>query len=111
MRIAICSTSDNSEALVATQFARCEYFMIYDHDTLESRFITNIVKDEASRVGSKAAKYLADQNIDLVLVPKIGLEAHNVLAAQEIKVYEYKQGVTTIKALYDYFAHEYKEVD
>jgi len=110
MKIAICSTGNNKESIVAKRFARCEYFMIYDHETLESTFIENNARNEASGAGGKVSKNLADLDVDVVLVPQLGPKAYDALKAFEIEAYEYDSNSTVHKALYDYFAKEYKEV-
>lgn len=110
MKIAICSTGDTKESVVAKRFARCEFFMIYDHDTLESTFVKNKAKNEASGAGGKVSKNLADLDVEVVLVPQLGPKAYDALKAFEIEAYEYNHNVSAHKALYDYFAKEYSEV-
>jgi len=110
MKIAICSTGDKKESIVAKRFARCEYFMIYDHETLKSSFVENKARNEASGAGGKASKNLADLEVNVVLVPQLGPKAYDALKAFDIDAYEYNHNVSAHKALYDYFAKEYNEV-
>lgn len=110
MKIAVCSTGDNKEALVASRFARCNYFMIYDHETSNATFIENNSKNEASGAGGKVSKYLSDLDVSVVLVPQVGPKAYDALNAFEIEAYEYLPNITVQKALKDFSKNEYSIV-
>ncbi len=110
MKIAICSTGTNKESKVAQRYARCDYFMIYNHETLESQFVENTAKNEGSGAGGKVTKILSDLGVNVILVPQVGPKAYDALKAFEIDAFEYDQNVTVHEALYEYYAKEYNEV-
>jgi predicted Fe-Mo cluster-binding NifX family protein len=111
MKVAVCASANTKEAKVSERFARSSYFMIYDKDTMDTTFIENNAKNEASGAGGKATKLLSDLGVDVVLVPQLGPKAFDAIEAFEMKAYEYKKGITAHKALYDFFAQDLKEVD
>jgi len=110
MKIAICSTSNNPESLVADRFARADYFAVYNSDDLQFTFFDNPAKNEGSGAGGKAVKVLGDLNVEIVLVPELGPKAIDALKAFDIKSFQYKQGETVRVALYSYFEKKLPEM-
>ena len=103
MKIAICAESADFDGIVADRFARCDYFIIYDHNTLQHDYVQNSAKNESSGAGNKAAKQLADLEVDFVLVPEIGPKAFEVLTAFDIKAHKYSKNQTIKNVLYEFF--------
>lgn len=99
MKIAVCSTGNDHQSIVASRFARCEYFMIYDHETSSASFIENNARNEASGAGGKVSKNLSDLDVSVVLVPQVGPKAYDALKAFEIDAYEYAPNITVQQAL------------
>ncbi len=110
MKVAICSTGNTKDSKVASRYARCDYFMIYNHETLESEFIENVAKNEGSGAGGKVTKNLADLDVTVVLVPQVGPKAYDALNAFGIEAFEYKPDTTVHNALYEYFEKVYPQV-
>jgi predicted Fe-Mo cluster-binding NifX family protein len=110
MKIAICSTGTTQDAQVSSRYARSEYFMIYDRETLTYSFIENNAKNEASGAGGKATKLLSDKDVQVVLVPQLGPKAFDAFKAFEIEAFEYNKTATVHETLYAYFAKELRPV-
>ncbi len=103
MKIAICSTGKDETSIVASRFARAEYFIIYNHDDLSFELVENNAKNEGSGAGGKAVRLLGDLNIDIVLAPELGPKALEALNAFGIKSYQYPPDKTVRDVLYLYF--------
>lgn len=87
MRIAIPVDSQCLEARVAMSFGRTPYFLIYDVDTKDSIFIYNIAADSTGGAGIRAAQSVVDNKVDVLITPRLGENAANVVKAAGIKVY------------------------
>ena len=103
MKIAISSTGNTEQSIVSDRFARAEYFIIYDHDTLKFNTVLNPAKDEGSGAGGKAVKVLADLGVDVALVPELGPKALEALKTFEIRSYQYPREKNVREVLYMYF--------
>ncbi len=110
MKIAISATEQNENSRVSDRFARAEYFIIYDHDSLTFKSIENPAKKEGSGAGGKAVKVLGDLGVDIVLVPELGPKALDALNAFEIKSYQYPREKTVREVIYMYFEKKLPEL-
>ncbi|HHX62849.1 MAG TPA: dinitrogenase iron-molybdenum cofactor biosynthesis protein [Epulopiscium sp.] len=93
MKIAIPVDTADMCTGVCISFGRAPYFLIYDTDTKESTFIDNAGAASAGGAGIKAAQAIVDQNANILLTPRCGQNAVDVLEAGDIKLYK------TVKAL------------
>jgi len=109
-RIAICADSENPKDDVASRFARCEFYGVYNHKSLSFNFEENKAKNEMSGAGAKAAKQIYDLGVTAVLVPEIGPKAFEALEAFEIEVYRYSQTYSVRDAIYDYYEKKLQRV-
>ena len=109
-RIAICANTEDPESNVSNRFARCEFYAVYNHETLEFDFEENKAKNEMSGAGAKAAKQIYDLGVTAVLVPEIGPKAYEALEAFEIEVYRYSQTYSVRDAIYDYYEKKLQRV-
>lgn len=102
--VAICADENSPESLVSSRFARCNYYTVYNHETLEFTYDENQAKEEMSGAGGKAAKQIADLGVSVVLVPEVGPKAYTALEAFGIKIYQYSKKTQTVRdALYEYY--------
>lgn len=109
-KIAICADDTNPESVVSSRFARCEYYALYNHETLEFEFVENIAKNEMSGAGGKAAKQISELGAEVVLVPEVGPKAFDALEAFEVNVYRYKKEYSVRDAVYDFYAKKLDKV-
>ena len=106
MIIGICALENNENSPVSDRFARANFFVIYDHENLTFKVITNPAIDESSGAGTKAIKALSKEGVDIILGPEVGPKALEALSAFEMEAYNYT-GATDIKdALYLYFENK-----
>ncbi|MFW6298529.1 MAG: NifB/NifX family molybdenum-iron cluster-binding protein [Bacillota bacterium] len=103
MKIAICAESNHEEAQASNRYARSDYFAIYDTDRKTYDFFENEAKRESSGAGNKATKILGDRGTRVLLAPKVGPQAFEMLDAFEIEVYQYDAAMTVNDALEAYF--------
>ena len=110
MKIAISSLENNEHSQASDRFARCEYFIIYDHETLVFSSVENTAKTAGSGAGGKAVKILGDLNVEVVLAPELGPKALEALQAFEMKSYQYPREKTVREVLYSYFEKQLPEL-
>ncbi|MCK5387908.1 MAG: NifB/NifX family molybdenum-iron cluster-binding protein [Candidatus Izimaplasma sp.] len=110
MKIAISSLENKEFSKVSDRFARCEYFIIYDHDSLSFTAVINTAKDAGSGAGGKAVKILGDLNVDIVLAPELGPKALEALKAFEIRSYQYPREKTVKEVLYLFYEKKLPEL-
>jgi len=88
MKIAIPVEGKTMETNVCQSFGRTPYFLIYDTESKESLFIDNSAATSQGGAGIKAAQTIADNNADVLLTPRCGENAAEVIKAANIKMYK-----------------------
>jgi len=88
MKIAIPVDEKNIESSVCTSFGRTPYFLIYDTDKNESIFIDNSAAKSAGGAGIKAAQIIVDNKAHILLTPRCGENAADVLKTSDIVIYK-----------------------
>lgn len=109
MKIAICAKTTDELGLVASRFARAEFYIIYDNDNLTFTAIENPAINEGSGAGGKAVKALSDNDVEVVLGPEVGPKAFDALKAFEIKAFNLGDSVTVKDAIYAYYENKLVE--
>jgi len=92
MKIAIPVDDKKMEASVCISFGRTPYFMINDTESNESIFIDNSAAASQGGAGIKAAQLLVDHKADVLLTPRCGENAAEVIKAADIKMYKTMPG-------------------
>jgi predicted Fe-Mo cluster-binding NifX family protein len=77
---------------VNPSFGRAPYFLIYDAETKESRFLANAGAASQGGAGIKAAQMVADSGAAALLTPRCGENAAAVLKAADVKIYRTANG-------------------
>ncbi len=88
MKIAIPVDEKTLESNVCVSFGRTPYFLIYDVETKDSIFIDNGAAASTGGAGIKAAQIIVDNKADVLLTPRLGENAADVLKPAEIKTYK-----------------------
>ena len=88
MKIAVPVDDKCMPAKVCISFGRAPYFLIYDTEAEESRFIDNHAAASQGGAGIKAAQTVADNNVGALLTPRCGENAAEVIKAANIKIYK-----------------------
>lgn len=87
MKIAVPVDEKDLNLNVCVSFGRAPYFLIYDADTKESTFIDNLAASSSGGAGIKAAQTIVDNKADVLLTPRCGENAANVLIAADIVLF------------------------
>lgn len=88
MKIAIPVNENNLNTTICMSFGRTPYFLIYDADSKENTFLSNAAAASEGGAGIKAAQMIADNNAEVLLTPRCGQNAADVLNAANIKMYK-----------------------
>lgn len=88
MRIAMPVERAEMSTEVCVSFGRAPYFLIYETDTKEAEFITNTAVSSAGGAGIQAAQVIVDHKADVLLTPRCGQNAVDVLEGGGVKLYK-----------------------
>lgn len=88
MKIAIPTDEKSLQSKVCVSFGRAPYFLIYDAESGESVFLDNSAAGSTGGAGIKAAQTIADRRADVLLTPRCGEKAADVLKSAEIQLYK-----------------------
>jgi predicted Fe-Mo cluster-binding NifX family protein len=88
MKIAIPIDEKVLESNVCVSFGRTPYFLIYDVETNESIFLDNSAAASAGGAGIKAAQTIVDNKANVLLTPRLGENAVDVIKSADIEIYK-----------------------
>ncbi len=95
MKLAIPVEDKDINSNVCMSFGRTAYFLIYDLDKKESTFLDNSAAASVGGAGIKASQMLVDNDVKVLLTPRCGENAVEVLKPAGIVIYRTK--LTSIK--------------
>ena len=95
MKIAMPVDDKNMETSVCVSFGRTPYFLIYDTETKKGDFIDNSAAASQGGAGIKAAQLVVDNKANVLLTPRCGENAAEVIKMANIKMYK-TAGVSVI---------------
>lgn len=88
MKILIPVDSNSNKTGVCLAFARAPYFLIYDTESKVKKFVENGGASSTGGAGIKAAQSVVDNKADVLIAPRCGENAAEVLTAAGIKMYK-----------------------
>ncbi|HHX92221.1 MAG TPA: dinitrogenase iron-molybdenum cofactor biosynthesis protein [Clostridiales bacterium] len=88
MIIAIPTDNNVFETDVSASFGRAPYYLIYDTETKESTFVDNSAAMMAGGAGVKAAQLVVDSKAEVLLTPRCGENAADVILAANIRMHK-----------------------
>ena len=88
MKIAMPVDDNSMETSVCQSFGRTPYFLIYDTESKESIFLDNSAVASQGGAGIKAAQTIVDNNVSVLLTPRCGENAADVIKAANMKIYK-----------------------
>lgn len=88
MKIAIPVDEKSLDSKVCVSFGRTPYFLIYDVDTKESVFLDNSAAASTGGAGIKAAQTIVDNKANVLLTPRCGENAAEVLKSADIEIFK-----------------------
>ena len=90
--IAVASDSQETTGKISIVAARAPYFLVFDQDGNLLETVANPNANDAGGAGPRAAAFLADKNIKVVIAGRFGARMSNALKAANIQYIE-KQGI------------------
>lgn len=88
MKIAVPVSEKSLAAKVSMSFGRTAYYLIYDLTNQTAFYQENTAASASGGAGIQAAQILVDSEVDVLLTPRCGLNAAQVLQAAGIKLYQ-----------------------
>lgn len=88
MKIAIPVNEKSIEEKISDNFGRPNYYLIYNSESQEEKYVDNTAAQLSSGAGVKAAQILVDQKPDVLLTPRMGENAAIVVKTADIEIYK-----------------------
>jgi predicted Fe-Mo cluster-binding NifX family protein len=88
MKICISSTGENLDSEVDDEFGMCEYFIIFDSNTMKYKALLNEASHSFKGTGAMAAQFVANLGVDVVLTGFVGPHARRILKEAGIVIVE-----------------------
>jgi predicted Fe-Mo cluster-binding NifX family protein len=88
MIIGIPVDTNSMSSDISDNFGRTNFFLIYDDKKDESTFLDNTAKNSQGGAGIEAAQILVDKNVDIIITPRCGKNAAEVLKFGDIDIYK-----------------------
>lgn len=98
MKVAVAITKPEKTSPLSDVFGRSNYFLIYNTSDNSEDVLTNPFAQELGGAGIHSARFLIENEVDVVIVKKIGINPFRFLASANIKVYQCNEA-TAVKAM------------
>ncbi|MFA7502928.1 MAG: NifB/NifX family molybdenum-iron cluster-binding protein [Anaerovoracaceae bacterium] len=92
MIVALPMDEKSLAAIVANNFGRATYYLFYDMENDTVSFINNTAAMSRGGAGIKAAQIIVDNKADVLLTPRCGENAADVLLESKIEIYRSIEG-------------------
>ena len=109
MLIAFPVTDQSDTSTISPSFGRAPYFLLYDTNTKETHCYMNTAADATGGAGIAAAQSLVDMKTEVLITPRCGENAAQVLTRAGIRLYA-SQGVSVSDNLARYAKGELSEL-
>ena len=93
MKLAIPVDEKNINSEVCISFGRTPYFLIYDTESGAEEYLDNSAIAASAGAGIKASQTIVDAEAEVLLTPRCGENAAEVLEAGEVKMYRTFKGL------------------
>jgi predicted Fe-Mo cluster-binding NifX family protein len=112
MIIAIPVDENNEKTNVCVSFGRTPYFLIHNSETKENKYIENTAAQAPGGAGIKAAQLVVNEKAEILLTPRCGENAANVITGANMKIYKTQAGTAleNIEAHLNGKLNELKEI-
>ncbi len=87
MKIALPIDEKDLTNQVSVSFGRAPYYAIYDTDTKDVEYIENTAANAKGGAGIKAAQFVVDSGAKVLITPRCGENAADVVKNAGIKMY------------------------
>lgn len=92
MKVAIPVESKSPDSNVCTSFGRAPYFFVHDTETKKDSFLDNSAAASQGGAGIKAAQVIVDEGVNVLITPRCGQNAAEVIKAAHIEIYKTQKG-------------------
>jgi predicted outer membrane repeat protein len=92
MKIAIPANEKDINSEVCISFGRAPYYMFYDTQSDTALFMANTAANAPGGAGIKAAQSIVDNKADVLLTPRCGDNAAQVIHSSGIRMFKTKPG-------------------
>ena len=100
MKVAISAQSNDIDSIIDPRFGRARWFIVADTETGQWQGHDNAANvDAGGGAGVQAGSTVASQGVEAVITGNVGPNAHKVLAAASIAIYQAGNGVSVRDAL------------
>lgn len=98
MRYAVVAREPNTNGLVSPVFGRCAWLILFDDATGATEVIENPAATASGGAGIQTAQIVLDHDIDVLVAPKLGPKAHEVLTRGGVR-FVFLQDISVGEAL------------
>ena len=88
MIVAIPVDDNFIEGNISLSFGRAPYFLIYNTESKEEKFVVNDAANSKGGAGIKAAQIIVDNDADSIITPRCGENAAEVIKAANIDIFK-----------------------
>lgn len=88
MKIALPVTENHSRGNVCPSFGRAPYYLFYDPELAQENYLENPAANSPGGAGIQAAQFLVNQKATVVLTPRLGENAAQVLKEAALLIYQ-----------------------
>ncbi len=88
MKIIIPVENNELKSRVSDSFGRAAYFLVFDDSNDSAEFIVNSATSASGGAGIKAAQLILDNGGEVLLTPRCGENAAEVLKSGSVKIYK-----------------------
>jgi predicted Fe-Mo cluster-binding NifX family protein len=99
MKTVITAVDCNFDSLVSDHFARCNYFVIYDHSSHSVEFLPNPYKNISELAGSKVIEMLNSRGVNKIVSIEFGNRAKQLLDSLLIQMIVVKNKKWTVNEI------------
>jgi predicted Fe-Mo cluster-binding NifX family protein len=86
MIIVIAASEDYLKSNVDPHFGRCDWYCIYDSDTLKSSFIENTFRYQHEQAGCDAARFLLSKGIKIAVAGRFGSKVIDIFKTNNVQM-------------------------
>ena len=86
MIVAIAANENHLKAIVDPHFGRCDWFCLYNTETLKSSFIENPTRHNQEMAGCDAAEYLIGKSVNMAVAGRFGSKVVDVFRKNNVQI-------------------------
>ncbi len=99
MKIAITSDGNSLESKLDSRFGRCSFFVLYDTETKDVRFIENANQLNQEGAGPATAQIVASLGVQRVYSGEFGKKAADILKDLSIEMIPLRDAAVSVAAV------------